>query len=425
MLARRLVFASVLTIPLLACSSFAGAAPEARETLETPGALEYESPSSSGSARADWDAFADRIKAAGALLDGDDIPDNGIDRAEGIRYLLGMLEEGIAVALHKSDLEDPQFRYHITKYKAEAMPSADARYQRVDIDGEGVYRLSGKLGNAAHITLQAYSGASARETFDLTEVTDEEGRFSIVIGGAPRESNWMKISPDAAMIQIREYMSDWQGAEFTRVEIERLDRPARISTATEDKMARTLQQATIALDQRASFWKQRLGAIRKAHDNSLSAAHTMGDVGLGGLLYGEGWFDLEEDEALIIELDPPEAVHWSFQLGNYWGEWLDWANFTSSTNGHQARPNSDGRVRLVIARSDPGVPNWLDPAGHREGVILYRYHKAKSNPLPTTRLVKLSKLAEALPSDTPRVSPEERATEVARRLAHKRLRWQP
>jgi len=425
MLAGRLFFVSILLAPLVACSNFTGGAPEATDALETPGALEYERSSSSRRARADWDAFADRIKAAGALLEADDIPGNEIDRAEGVRYLLGMLEESIAVALHKSDLEDPQFRYHITKYKAEAMPSADARYQRADIDGEGVYRLSGRLGNAAHITLQAYSGASARETFDLMEVVDAEGRFSIVIGGEPLESNWMKISPDAAMIQIREYMSDWEGAEFTRVEIERLDRPVRISTATEEKMARMLQQATIALDQRAPFWKQRLASIRKTHDNSLSPAQTMGDVGLGGLLYGEGWFDLEEDEALIIEFAPPEAVHWSFQLGNYWGEWLDWANFTSSTNGHQARPSSDGTVRLVIARSDPGVPNWLDPAGHREGVILYRYHETKSNPLPTATLVKLPELAEALPSDTPRVSAEERAEEVARRLAHKRLRWQP
>jgi hypothetical protein len=31
------------------------------------------------------------------------------------------------------------------------------------------------------------------------------------------------------------------------------------------------------------------------------------------------------DEAMLIEVEPPEAAHWSFQLGNFWAEWLDLA----------------------------------------------------------------------------------------------------
>jgi len=27
----------------------------------------------------------------------------------------------------------------------------------------------------------------------------------------------------------------------------------------------------------------------------------------------------------------------------------------------------------VIAHEDPGVPNWLDTGGHREGTIFWRY----------------------------------------------------
>jgi hypothetical protein len=41
----------------------------------------------------------------------------------------------------------------------------------------------------------------------------------------------------------------------------------------------------------------------------------------------------------------------------------------SSTNGHYAKISSDGKFRAVISLEDPGVPNWLDPAGFKQGTI--------------------------------------------------------
>jgi hypothetical protein len=157
--------------------------------------------------------------------------------------------------------------------------------------------------------------------------------------------------------------------------------------------------------------------IRASHDNSLAPAGLMGDVGLGDILYGTGWFELEPDEAMLIELSAPDAVHWSFQLGNYWGEAIDFANYTSSTNGDQATASSDGRYRIVIAHNDPGVPNWLDTAGHREGMIFYRYHLAKSKPMPTARVVKRSDLPALLPKDTVKITSVERRAEIDSRRA--------
>jgi hypothetical protein len=373
----------------------------------------------------DWLSFAEAVKDAGRIVEGANVPGSEIERAEGYRYLLAMLGEAINEALYQADLENPQFRYHITKFKGEAMPSSDARYQRAEIDGAGVYRISGQLGNAAHITLQAYSGVGARETFDLESMMDDERRFDIVVGGELGEANRMVVSADAEMIQLREYFSDWDGAEFSRVAIERLDRGPRGLPTTAARIEKALARAVLPLGTRVPFWAGRMERIRATHDNEISAARTLGDVGLGGLYYGEGWFDLEEDEALVIEFERPVAVHWSYQLGNYWSQTIDWANFTSSTNGHQARVDSDGRVRLVVARVDPGVPNWLDTAGHREGVILYRYHKPESKPVPTTKLVKLAELRGNLPAETPVVSIVERAAQVERRRAHERRRWQP
>jgi hypothetical protein len=55
----------------------------------------------------------------------------------------------------------------------------------------------------------------AREPFDLESAVSEDGSFSIVIGGDPRSSNWMEVSADAEMIQLREYFGDWDAAEFS------------------------------------------------------------------------------------------------------------------------------------------------------------------------------------------------------------------
>jgi hypothetical protein len=80
----------------------------------------------------------------------------------------------------------------------------------------------------------------------------------------------------------------------------------------------------------------------------------------------------------------------------------------------------------VIALEDPGVPNWLDPAGHAEGVIIYRYQKAPAeNPVPVTRVVPRAQLLDVLPPDTPRVGPEARRAEIRMRQRHAAIRWAP
>jgi hypothetical protein len=50
-------------------------------------------------------------------------------------------------------------------------------------------------------------------------------------------------------------------------------------------------------------------------------------------------------------------------------------------------------VRVVIAHEDPGVPNWLDTCGHRQGAMCWRWIRAAEHPTPRTRVVRLAELA--------------------------------
>ncbi|MDP6243381.1 MAG: hypothetical protein QF462_08635, partial [Myxococcota bacterium] len=101
-----------------------------------------------------------------------------------------------------------------------------------------------------------------------------------------------------------------------------------------------------------------------------------------------------------------------------WVETLDYTNRQTSLNGQQIHVDSDGRVRVVIAHRDPGIPNWLDAAGHPEGMIQYRWIWSQSSPHPSVHTVPLAELRDALPADTPRVTPDQRRRDIAGRQEH-------
>ena len=91
----------------------------------------------------------------------------------------------------------------------------------------------------------------------------------------------------------------------------------------------------------------------------------------------------------------------------------------------EAVVDADGRFRAVISLQDPGVPNWLDPAGFKQGTIYGRWYDCDSSPLPTLQRVKFAELRNHLPADTPLVTPEQRAEELRRRVraCQRRRRW--
>jgi len=136
-----------------------------------------------------------------------------------------------------------------------------------------------------------------------------------------------------------------------------------------------------------------------------------------------GSWELREGQALVIEVTPPEALYWSVSLGNHWWETIDYAHRQSSLNGHQAVIDDDGVFRVVVSHTDPGVANWLDTAGHRQGPMIFRWLRAQDAPVPTTRVVAVDELVTTLPAGTARVNQAQRRAVIARRRAAVRRRF--
>lgn len=163
--------------------------------------------------------------------------------------------------------------------------------------------------------------------------------------------------------------------------------------------------------------------------NKVNAASGATGGGQSTNLYAGGVFELEDDEALLIENRVPVVPQYmGFQLGNLWGESIEYADRSGSLNGCQLVVDADGVYRMVVAHRDPGVPNWLDTTGHREGFLTARWAYSEKPdeadwPAIEARKVPLDSVRDYLPAATPTVSPRERREQIALRQRHVQRRF--
>ncbi len=91
---------------------------------------------------------------------------------------------------------------------------------------------------------------------------------------------------------------------------------------------------------------------------------------------------------LLIEGRSPPCAYWDAQLWNRYMQSLGYRYHRVSLNHAQVRLEADGSFGLAVALRDPGLPNWISTAGHREGVVFCRWLQAETLPeQPTTRVV--------------------------------------
>ena len=384
-----------------------------------------------------WSRFCDRLKLAGERLLAEDFPGTSVDRAEGYRHLTRLLTFALDWAVESNDPEFPVFtRTNDDRIKWGGM-NADNRNLRARIDGRGSYRMVGNVGQMHDflVTLkqgdmQLGTGRTFAEASSAELATDGEGNIEILLSGERPlgyEGNWMPLEATVSYVMIRQYFYDWESEQAGWFAIEKLGNEGRAPERPDPaRLAGALDEAATWVEGTLTFWNDyQLTARGEEVDNQLGRPHYVQDAP-AAINYGNGFFDLGEGEALLVEVDEPQARYWSVQLYDLgWFESLDFANRTSSLNGAQVHLDDDGRCRLVVAAEDPGVLNWLDTAGHRQGMILYRWVWPTSSeiPQPHSRVVRIDTLDALLPPGTARVSPSERAATIRRRRIHVMQRY--
>ena len=373
-----------------------------------------------------WTHLLGNLERSAQTVQADPVNRNPTDLAAGMRHLLVLLAAGVDEALRFD--ADPILsvqRASTDDIITWGMECPDCIYTRAALQGDESYRLYGNRGTARYVGLQTMNGiaSTANELVDELDI-DADGNFEVILSRDEHPGNWMQIEGDHPTLTVRHFFYDWDTEVQSALRIERIGEAVTHESDPVDPDVRVSRQLIALGDfvhDNLEFFLQ-FGGAPPANGFLPAIDRTaMGAAAENRPVIGR--WELSPDEALILEVKPPEGVYWSYSLGNPWWETIHYGRHQSSLNGHQATADSDGMVRVVLCERDPGVANWLDTAGHSNGAMILRCVRTETAPTPVARVVPFDAIATALPADTKRVTADERASiiERRRRAVHERF----
>ncbi|MBW2507810.1 MAG: DUF1214 domain-containing protein, partial [Deltaproteobacteria bacterium] len=327
-----------------------------------------------------FQGFLDALQASRELILSETSGD-GTDRAEGLRHIVRLVEMQNARATDDHDPAHP----HISRCPSLAckvgFDNPDFTYINVGpISPEYTYRVYGKRGTVPYLSMQVFDNPLGGTVFMTSEdlVVEPDGSYEIILSAARPEgaSNWMELKPSAFFFILRNGFYDWNDEIEASVQVEVIAGPT--SGPVPHLTPGELVEDMGALSLRIRSIPQSILSARDGWPvNDLNepdpGAFGIEGAGIPTAVSSAGRYDLDPDEAMIIETPMPDVVHGGIQLGNLWVESIDYQTHQTSLNWFQSTADSDGIVRYVLAHGDPGVPNWLDISDHPRGGIFMRW----------------------------------------------------
>ncbi|MCH2169569.1 DUF1214 domain-containing protein [Myxococcota bacterium] len=347
-----------------------------------------------------WEDFCEELKGAGADLLRAESPDGSLDLVEGHRYLTRMLRAAFEQIVEAGDAAVPAFFESLHSTCKSGWDNPDNIHTNAYINAAYEYRVTGTRGDAHYLSFGVYGGSfgkkSGRRTVAYVAIDEldvaPDGTFELVLSAKPHEGNWIRLEPDATTLMVRQTFWDKSRERPAELSIERIDSgappdpldPAFFVSALRRSL-RFIRGTNAIFFPLADTWREKPNTFFRSDPER--AAQT---IGIPNMLYSSGWWEIEPDEAIVLDLKPPRCRYWGLVLSNYWGESLDYTTRTVHTNKERAVYASDGSARIVVAHRDPDLPqiNWLDTAGHASGVWTLRWLEADDYPLPDVRVVK-------------------------------------
>lgn len=300
----------------------------------------------------------------------------------------------------------------------------DNVYRKVPVDARSSYRVIGRYraGRPIDISFSILSeffgekGANKTVGFLGVELLDiaDDGSFVLTLDASPAEGrkNHIQLTDAARVMIIRETLSDWQAQAASELRVERLSGP-RYIPKSDAALARRAAQLALAIN---TYFLKAIehGIYQRGEPNRVMPPISAGaNGGLVTQVARNGYYELADDEALVISADLRGARYLGVQLADLWTVSYDYWNRLSSLNHCEAGPGSDGRHLFVVSPHDPGVMNWLDGSGFHTGSITMRWQglpagAAVDEAMATSQIVKLGDLGDLLPPGTPSATPEAR-----------------
>lgn len=307
-------------------------------------------------------------------------------------------------------------------------PSPDFRYHWTKIDGARRYRIWGNRGGTPWLHIQAqrgWWGDPDQKNIGSWDVDSfklaADGSFEIIAAPDEQPENWIKLDrnvPNICLL-VRDIWDDWDVESGATIHIESLDTgPGDTLVLSEDEIAERLRGIAYQTTFSLKTWMRMVEEIHAAVGTNRFWLPDEDVTKIGGnplAGYVKVLYDLQPEEALLIESEIPQVKHWSLQLHDFFYQTIDYRFHQSSINNKQAVLDGDGKVRIVLSARDPGVPNWVDTSGFLQGVGQWRWYLSDRFPVPAARVVPVGEIRAHLPPQTPSVTPQQRRQQLDER----------
>ncbi|MDE0699144.1 MAG: hypothetical protein OXH61_00290 [Acidimicrobiaceae bacterium] len=383
--------------------------------------------------KASWYRLCDTLKESVDYVFDPALGVDSSEQAEGLRHHLRLFFAAVERLMENNDPDHPELGWAYPSKTGQDNP--DALYMTAPLDLRHSYRLTGRIDTPRYLGLSLMDFRFGRGTIqqilnigspDLTDIGG--GRMDIVFSPEPDPGDhlgdWYQLEPHQCRLLVRQFFSDWATEQRADLHLECLDPGAPPARLDPLQFAGTLDEIAAEMSIVPKFWTDYAVSQRdRGEINSFEhmAGRKVSGVGYGGSdqqAYGQCWYEVGAQEALLLEVTPPKCWYWNIQVGDTWFQSLDYMNLPATLNDSQAHIDPDGVLRVAISHVDPGTSNWISLGGCPQGAITYRWNNADSVPVPSLRLMPVSEVAEHLHPDSPRVTPQARRLSQAERRRH-------
>jgi hypothetical protein len=300
------------------------------------------------------------------------------------------------------------------------------------LDGDSAYELTGRFGSPKsaqfnlNVELAHPAGGMGKHLATLTDkqlVLELDGSFCVRIAQAAEgQPNHLRIESGRINFTVRDSRSDWR-EQATTLALRLVGGRGVVRAGSEEQLARIARELPDFVD----YWRRfKDGFFGFPEPNRLVLPKRRDSEGGWGYI-GGGRFRITEEEALIITTRDGGADYTGFQVTDPWTLRPESTLRTSSLSKAQSKRNPDGSCTYVIALQDPGIANWIDTAGLREGWFQLRWQNVPAGGDPGASEVQLVPLVEIdrhVGPEVPRADLAYRRAQISDRVRDVKLRTQ-
>lgn len=324
------------------------------------------------------------------------------EASEGMRAILRVLSMSSDVT-GDANPKAPHFSRMDTKIRKVGGDNPDAEYDHVGLDNRWDYVIRGNVGTVRHVSFtinggQSVTGRTPKIGYynERTLNPNSDGEFEIHLtkadDGGP---NWIDTSSGITSILVRQYIGDREKEVLATYDVEVMGREAdsEIPYSTDREVATGIAGTMYAMQYMMTMHRTVMPGLFD-RPNSFSRANSDdfgADISSSDNLYMFGTFQIEEDEALIIETDALDVRYWNLAIESRWHESVDYATRRTHRSLDHSVIDPDGKVRFVLAHGKTPHPNWLDTGGHVEGFMTFRWVGERDSQIPMPRVTRIKR----------------------------------